>query len=544
MRIHAQWLYIGTLLIAPFVLFHDVWGAYWRADDPAILLHAVSSPGFAAFYDPLDWRKLSPSNLTPWLTLSFKLDHWVAGAVPRFFYGHQLIACSAVALAGYALARIWARPLIAFLGVVLFLVGASTASVVELLMTRHYLEGLLFALLALLGFLRALERQELRWALVGACAYALAVTAKEVYVPLVLVLLAVPKAHVRDRLRMAWPFLVVALLYIPWRGYMLGALVGGYASPVSGARSALEEIGQAALQLPGFLLGPQWASLGSVLLVLLALCVWHSMRFAGLVMAVALAVLVPLIPLARAPGISGPDRYTFVLWFVLCMGITYLVRPWRIARLPAVWSVGVCASLMLVVAGFSLSHQRAQRAIHAPVYREFEAQGRFIDQARAHQGMVPSDSLLAGYWYATGLLGLRARSGEAGPAMLIRGFPQSAVLDALYRYDPTRQDMQPVAGDLQSFVSQWTTSDQGRPLSVDLRLYDAAASWTLGPDDQGQYFIASESTGRYPIPREGRTKIVFDTLSFQIQHESPDGHLTGSPVFLIQPGGQVLWARP
>lgn len=52
------------LLLAVF-LFHRLPAGYWRDDDPAPLVHALKSPGLAAFYDPLDWRKLSSSNLTP-----------------------------------------------------------------------------------------------------------------------------------------------------------------------------------------------------------------------------------------------------------------------------------------------------------------------------------------------------------------------------------------------------------------------------------------------------------------------------------------------
>ncbi|WP_225781315.1 hypothetical protein [Xenophilus sp. Marseille-Q4582] len=544
MRLRVEWAYIGILLIAPFLLFHGVLGAYWRADDPAILLHAVSSPGLSAFYDPLVWRKLSPSNLTPWLTLSFQLDHRLAGAAPAFFYAHQVIACAAVAVAAYVLARSWAPPLVAFLGGLLFLVGAPTASVAELLMTRHYLEGLLLALLALLAFLRALERRQLRWAWMGSLAYALAVTAKEVYVPLVLILLAVPRGGLRERLRMVWPFLIVAGLYVPWRGYMLGALLGGYAAQTGSPGSALVEIGHAALRLPALVLGPQWRVLGAALLVLLAIGVRRHLHFAALAGVVALAVLAPLIPLVRSPGITGPDRYLFVPWFVLCMGVTFLARIGWAHRQDARWAVLAPVLLCGVLAGFSLSYQHAERAVRAPVYREFEVQGRFIDQAQARQGMVPSDGLLAGYWYATGLLGLRAQAGAAGPVMLIRGFPQQAPVDVLFRYDAARQDMRPVEGALQPFIAQWTASDQSDPLVVDLRLYDAAASWKLGPYDQGQYFIVSESTGRYPIPREGRIKIVFDTLSFQIQHQSPEGRLTASPVLNVQPGGHVAWSRP
>ncbi|RYF58832.1 MAG: hypothetical protein EOO27_11250 [Comamonadaceae bacterium] len=538
-RSRAQWFYVGALLLAPFLLFHDVLGAYWRADDPAILLHALSAPGLSAFYDPLVWRRLSPSNLTPWLTLSFQVDHALWGPTPSGFYLHQLLACSAVAIAAYRLALYWTRPLCAFLGAALFLCGASTASVVDLLMTRHYLEGLLFSLLGLLAFLRALEGGGLRWACVGALAYALAVTAKEVYVPLVMILLAVPHGRPQDRLGMAWPFLVVAFLYVAWRGYMLGSLVGGYSAGPTPVVPLLNDAAGAALKLPGFVLGPHWIWLALPFAALLMARAIRKPRFALLAAVVALAVLLPLIPLVRSPGITGADRYTFVLWFVLCMAATHAMLPMGRRR-----AAQASALALAVFAGASLAYQQTQRQAHLKSHREFEEQGRFIEKAEAADGMVPSDALLAGYWYVTGLQGLRSKAGLAGPVMLIRGLPSSGSIRALYRYDPSVMQMRRVQEPTGAFIAQWTASDTTAPLSVDLRLYDASAQWTLGPNDQGQYFMVSGATGRYPIPREGSVKIVFDTLSFQIQHQAPEGRLTASPVFNVRPGDHVSWTRP
>ena len=75
-------------------------------------------------------------------------------------------------------------------------------------MTRHYLEGMLFALLAILAFVHAQRRQSMPWAFAGALAYALAVTAKEIYVPLVLVVLVIPPVNnLVARVRLASPFI-------------------------------------------------------------------------------------------------------------------------------------------------------------------------------------------------------------------------------------------------------------------------------------------------------------------------------------------------
>src|SRR6185369_15458276 len=60
-------------------------------------------------------------------------------------------------------------------------------------------------------------------------AYALAASAKEIYVPLVVLLLVVPQGSWRTRLLLVVPFAAVALGYVFWRGWMLGGLLGGYA---------------------------------------------------------------------------------------------------------------------------------------------------------------------------------------------------------------------------------------------------------------------------------------------------------------------------
>ena len=242
------------------MLFHALPSGYWRADDPAILLHALNSRGLSAFYDPNDRQKLSPSNLTPWLILSFKVDLWLAGLSPTFFYVHQLCSLGMVVMAAYALSRQWVSPVWAFLFVCLFLVSASTASVTELLMARHYLEGMLFALLAILAFVHAQRRQSMPWAFTGALAYALAVTAKEIYVPLVLVVLVIPPVNnLVTRVRLASPLCRTAVLYIFWRQYMLGAMIGGYAdtNSIVSFRSVTGMI-EALGHFPAFFFGSSW----------------------------------------------------------------------------------------------------------------------------------------------------------------------------------------------------------------------------------------------------------------------------------------------
>lgn len=94
-------------------------------------------------------------------------------------------------------------------------------------MTRHYLEGLLAALCASALFVLSVRRPPgpaaTMLAVAGATLLLLATTAKEIYVPLVILLAFLPESSWRRRLRALAPFAAVAVIYTLWRFWMLGA---------------------------------------------------------------------------------------------------------------------------------------------------------------------------------------------------------------------------------------------------------------------------------------------------------------------------------
>lgn len=537
-----------TLLLAlVWVGFHTLPSGYWRGDDTAILFHALDSKDLSEFYIPSEWQKLSPSNFTPWITFSFKIDLWLAGLSPEFFYLHQLSSLVMVLIAAYVLCRQWVPPIWAFLAVCLFLMGVPTASVTESLMTRHYLEGMLFALLAVLAFMHALRKQRMLWAFVGALLYALAVAAKEVYVPLVLVVLAMPLSGEvwTRRLRLALPFIAVAVVYVFWRQYMLGVMVGGYAQSDSiftfqTAMRTANEFGR----IPESVLGPEW----KVPVILLGTAVLFTLvkrpAIIPLALVLVMGVFGPLIPLAISPGISGNDRYLFLFWYVFSMGFILSMRDVALAITASkpgqlIAGAGLYLAVMLPMVSYAKDMQISRQAY----YKEFDVQGRFFFEANHEQAFIPSQTILNSYWYVTSLCDIKIRLGQDCPVALIKGLPVNEGFTRLSVYDFEKNKMIDITDRIQQEIARTTAIDISHPLSVLVTLKDAWIHWQLGPYDNGQYYAASPMLGRFPVSRVGAVRFGGAVMPLHIQYESPQGWVTSSPLLEVRSGQTVVWEQ-
>lgn len=554
--LRADLMAAAALLLLVAWRWHGITGFFWRADDPALLLHALQSPGLAAFIDPADWRRLSPNNLTPWVTLSFKLDLALGGLRPVVFYLHQLVSAALVALAAYALGRQALPPAWALALVLLGLAGAPTDAVTELLMTRHYIEGLLFALLSLLAVVRARRTARrgarVAWACAGAALYALACTAKEVYVPLVLVVACLPASrHGRQpdvklpRWPLLLPYLVVALAYVAWRRVMLGDAVGGYggAQPLLSVGSALAMV-QAVARFPADLFGPAGWLVLLLALPAAVLALRGRPAVLGFAALAAACVLLPLWPLVVGPGFHGPDRYLYLLWWAAAAGLVAALRG-AAAQLPLAPegrdAVGLGLAGLLVLAAALQSAAAARPREEA--MRAFDAVGRFIAGHDGRDAFVAPDAVLAGYWYVTGLCEIRQRDGGTCPQALIPGWPLDERIQRLSVYDPAAGAMADASARLADERRRAAAIDRTRPLSVALSLDGGVARWQFGPHRDGQYFVVSPQLGRYPIAPQGELRTAQGEMPFQVQFDAREGWRTASPVLVVRPGQPVAWSR-
>ncbi len=533
------------LLVLIGALFHALPSGYWRADDPALLWHAMNSKGLQAFYNPADWQKLSVSNLTPWLTFSFKLDLWLAGLSPKFFYLHALGSLALVSVAAYVLNRLWLPPLWATLSVGLFLSGAPTASVTELLMTRHYLEGLLFALLSVIAFVVAARQQRLGWAIAGALAYALACSAKEIYVPLVIVLLFIlPIGRLPVRLKLISPYLMVAMLYVIWRKYMLGVMVGGYADTQSiFSVQSIQGMATAMGHFPGYIFGSHWIVPSLACGVALTVAAYKTPRAIPAFCALALGVFLPLVPLIAFPGIAGPDRYLFLFWFVASFACVLAIHTAVavIDRKNIQRISGACLCLLLI--SFSFIHTLEVQKTNEAMYREFDVQGRFYFESDRQQAVSPTALLLNGFWYVTNLCDIKKHLSLDCPTTLIKGVPAKESIEHLFVYDSTKGAMLEVPLDTPNPITRIVSIDTSRSLQAAISVEQGEGRWRLGPYEAGQYYFASPLMGRYAVTRNGVLKTPLTHLAFYVQYESPEGWATSSPLLTAGVGQPVTWER-
>lgn len=538
-----SWQHLGlvTIWFAAIIVarFHDLMGAFWRNDDPALLNHALQSPGLSVYFDSEAWRKLSPSNLTPWVTVSLKVDLALFGLDPVGFYAHQLLTALILCITSFFLLRRFTSERWAILALTLFLLGAPTGAVVDTLTTRHYLEGLLAAVFAFEAFIQATtnNKQSLRntWLVVSLLSYGVAASAKEIYVPLPLLFLThLGRLEWRRSLNAILPFLVLLGIYVIWRKTMLGTLVGGY-TPTNTLFSAtvITDFVSALKRFPTFFWGHGWPVASCIVALVAIRCLrFWSWKLIPLVT----GVLLPLLPLTVYPGLNGPDRYLLLPWFVLCtLFAVALPRllPDNIFRVP----IAVIASLGLILP--TLLQEIEQRSARLNVLQNIEVQGRFLWTASRDEFYIPSDSLASGFWYAVELCALRVRERDNCPKALLQGIDEVPFEQPVLRlYEAA---MRPMSTE---DVVGWLQVDRKRPLWAEVDLRSDVISWRFGPYQNGQYFVASRELGRFPISRLGSLRFSpRSNFEFSLLHQNDKGEVTASPLLNVTTHERLRWDR-
>ncbi|MCU1347794.1 MAG: hypothetical protein JWO56_824, partial [Acidobacteria bacterium] len=219
-----------TLALIAFVLYRKIVRLWWMFDDPAHLNYIAAVPARDFLVSAGFWQHFIAPVFTPLLLLSLAADAALFGQNAAAFYAHQLLGVMLIGPLLYVLLRLWLPPRFAFPAALIALLGVPTIQIAQLLMLRHYVEGLLFALLAAIAFVLAERRDDerrddVRLSVASALLALLAMLAKEVFVPLGFVLAMLPGAR---RRRLLVPQAVALAVYTLWRLAMLGPALHGY----------------------------------------------------------------------------------------------------------------------------------------------------------------------------------------------------------------------------------------------------------------------------------------------------------------------------
>ncbi|HAG72015.1 MAG TPA: hypothetical protein DCL66_07395 [Gammaproteobacteria bacterium] len=541
----------GLLSLLSFILFWDVLSANWRADDTQILAQALRYDVLDNFFNPEIWRQLSPANLTPWVVASFEIDLFLFGLSPIGFYTHQLVAIALVAIACFMLVRLWLDQRFAFAAALIFLLGLPTTAAANNLMTRHYVEGLLFACAAVyfcVGYLRGGQSKHLA---VAAAFYLLSITAKEVFVPLVFLIPLLVQGPNRYRFKALVVFLIVSGVYTLWRGLMLEGLVGGYTAPSQflSADYLMEAVGFI-FSIPALLLGEYWQILAVFYVLALVLLCLKSKRAVIVILMVLALELLPLVPLANIPGISYPGRYYFLVWFTFCFSLAFCFKTaedFLADKVPAKQAnLVIFALFCFVVVYLQTSRQNFVGAIAAR-NAEFDVQAEFIWENGDDKYFVPSSGLLSGFWFVRGLREIKEfdRTGASVPNIVLDDMFLSSTTRPLYKFDSECNCMLDVSETLDERIRvQRGLVDPAGDLRIEISFQNNVFKWDFAPYIDNDYYIFSDYLGMVRFPNQGEF-LFYDIdgpLEIRVGHFPSNGLKTFSDIMLIeQDAAPISW---
>lgn len=542
----------GTPIATLWLLYYPALSAWWLHDDPFILESLFKHGALPHVYDPAIWRQFTSAFFTPWVQFSLGLDLHVFGLEPEGFYLHHLLAFSIIAVVLYRTARLFFAPFPASLAVSLFVVSVPSATVAQLLMTRHYLEGLGLSLLAFALYHRSVQMGTTKHAALGAFCYLLACLAKEVYVPLVALVCFYPTASWKQRLRTAAPFLVVAALYVGWRAYMLGPayILAGYGD-VHG-RPTWNDLLHTPLQLARLMgwqapwsLGLHLSGLLLGLLVLLRRSSPARWLFAAVLLVCALAPLGPVLPILT-------PRYLFAAWTVGCLvlaaGIGYVYHS-RYSYLAYVLALPLLSFAVISASTAPLWKNRA-------VVDRYRAEGTFILNGTSTD-LLMDPAGPPWYYESLGWIREHVQNQTAGPhACYDVCVCDTAGIQRRWHYSPQATRLVPER-PVDFSPAPPTCGDSTAALSVALTYANDALRWQLGPYEIGQFYISMEDdsvlNGYFrAIPPKGQFQAMMtEPVELVVRYVAPEGWQTYSPVLPFDPTQQdphghstLRWQRP
>lgn len=537
-------VFLGLLA---FAIHKSALHGYWRFDDGFHLNFVALYSPWQYFLQPSVMLVQSYANVTPYNALFYEINLAFFGMEPRWHYVHLIVILAATAFSTYRLMRLWQEPVVALLCAILFLGGLPTLHVAQQLMTGHYATGLLFSVLSLHSFTLGVRQNRLGFVVLGAALYLLATTCKEVYVPLLLVLPAIPVGDMRSRVKASLPYLAVAGLYTLWRYAVLGQLMGGYIATPVGHQEQFRQLFSVPLLMAGWLNGVDTTAFflsrgglnliaGLAILALIAIATFRKRIVWTLVGVSIPLILIPLQPLTGNPGINEADRYLFLAWWACSVLLATLLGSLRDV---GVEYVAKCASgvgfVALLFNAQMMEHQRI-----TPRLAKEDTLYQTVMHMNSKTALMPpppnQDSyrkLLSGARQAAALLEIGTKDSAkfaVDKASLCEYTEQG---NTILEFDEACGCVKDVTSKLEASLAKLLgramNSISGVPLRAKLTFRNTKLQWDLGPFDDGVYSVVfGSSPTKVPahggIPWAGK-----ESLRFKLSHESSDGKMAISP---------------
>jgi hypothetical protein len=531
------------LVALTWSLYNGVVHLWWMYDD-LFHIHFLSTHRPLAYcFSPSVWRGLPFKMFTPAQFLSYQADLALFGPSPAPFYWHLLLVFAAAVVAVFAVLALWLPLATAFLGAVLFVLGAPTVVWVQQLTLRHYSEGLLWSAAAVWLFTKAVREDRASLSLASAAFYLAAMLDKEVYVPLVGLLLALPEGSLRQRARMARPHFVMLATYLAWRFVMLGTLLGGYGWAVRPS-----ELPRLALELPGEIvrtfLGPHDATNGVVLLALsvgIAAAILRSHRAAPLLFGSLAAVALPALAVAKSVG----PRFGVLAWLALiatfAFGCDALLHGGRGGR------IGARILATAAVVGCCVVNREVWSSTFSDAQRMSTEGMRFIDMDKGEllrHPRIPPATMNEIRWFKEEYLHRAAGAGWFDDDFYVCAGARD--IRAIWEWQDSTRSMADVTQMLPSIRSGYCTGLREAPLSAVFWRKGQDIFWDLGPYQEGRYaFVLGEGQESIAVPPHAGYRDRAAAFALRVRYEAPSGWVTYSPELRLdfQRSPRWRWAR-
>lgn len=533
----------------PILLAAGAWALYrsaarlWWTYDDFYVLHVLHGKWLGeAFLSPSVWRQ--SQMFTPLLLLSFDADVLAFGLRPAPFYVHQLLAVGGAAVALYAVLRLWLPRGLSLLAAVLFLLGAPTAAWAQELLVRHYAEGLILAALATRLFVLSLRRGRPALSIASAALYLGAMLEKEVYVPLAVLLLALPEASGRLRLRRLAPHAVALAAYLAVRWAALGTVGGGYGWTVRPG-----ELPAVLAALPARVagaLGGGPVAWDLLLAAGLALGIAAALRAGGRTAAGLLALalvlgLAPAVPVSKA----FQPRYAGLAWVALAIAFAFgcraLLERGALARRGGIVLAAVAIAAALAV------NRGAWHARYA-VAERMSAEGRFFLDMRAGDFLrgprIPAAAMNELRWMKEDALGGPRGAGWFADDLFLCEHSERVV--RMFEYRDAARAVADATPDIPAVRSRYCGAIRESALEADLSWRDGDFSWDLGPYADGRWAIVyGDGIERFDVARRDGYRHHASVFTLRIRYESPEGWLTFSPDIPLdfRASPRIRWKR-
>lgn len=509
-------------IAAPLLLYGSVTKLFWTWDDPFLLRVAHSHRVAEYFFSPVLWRSMPMRVFTPLLLASYEGELALFGANPRPFYVVQLLQIGLLTAVIFAALRLWFELPLAAGAALTFVAGLPVAIAASQLMVMHYLESLTLAGLSTVLFVIAVRRRAPSLSFASALAYLAAMLAKEIAVPLLLLLLVLPVSSWRSRFRASIPHVVVAVLYVAWRYAAVGTLLGGYGWTAHGTEF---EASAASAPWRMLLLMVQTNQVVGLLLLVwmgvgIALRCRSRRDFVVMIAAVVVATA-PFILIAKSMEI----RHTLPLW--LCLLVLSVAGFATLSRRAALACVAVLITFTLVVnrAAWPSEYGRASRMSEEG--RTFLSLGT-ADAIR--NPTIPPAAMAELKWLKEELLN-RTRG--------TRWFYDDLFLcetaelpERVLEWVDSRHSLVDVTAGMTPLRARYCSSIRWKArLAARFHHEDDTLSWTFGPYDRGVYSVVfGDGIQAFEIPPSDSFRLPgVEALRLRVRYRAPEGWVTYSP---------------